>query len=32
MTQPNIAYAHSVLARFLINPGPTHLSKIKHVW
>jgi hypothetical protein len=32
MTQPDVAYAHSVLARFLISPGPTHLSEIKHVW
>jgi len=32
MTRPNVAHAHSVLARFLTNPGPIHLSKIKHVW
>ncbi|KNG44199.1 reverse transcriptase rna-dependent dna [Stemphylium lycopersici] len=32
MTRPDVAYAHSVLARFLTNPGPIHLSKIKHVW
>jgi hypothetical protein len=32
MTRPDVAHAHSVLARFLINPGPTHLSEIKHVW
>jgi hypothetical protein len=32
MTRPDVAYAHSVLARFLINLGPTHLSEIKHVW
>ena len=32
ITRPNVAHAHSVLARFLTNPGPIHLSKIKHVW
>jgi hypothetical protein len=32
ITQPNIAHAHSVLARFLTNPGPIYLSEIKHVW
>jgi hypothetical protein len=32
MTRPDVAYAHSVLARFLINPGPIHFSEIKHVW
>ena len=32
MTRPNVAHAHSILARFLINPGPIHLSEIKHVW
>jgi hypothetical protein len=32
MTRPNVAHAHSVLARFLINSGLIHLSKIKHVW
>jgi hypothetical protein len=32
ITRPNIAHAHSVLARFLTNPGPIHLSEIKHVW
>jgi hypothetical protein len=32
MTRPDVAHAHSVLARFLTNPGPIHLSEIKHVW
>jgi hypothetical protein len=32
MTQPNIAHAHSVLARFLTNLGLIYLSEIKHVW
>ena len=32
MTRPDVAHAHSVLARFLTNPGPMHLSEIKHVW
>ena len=32
MTRPNVAHAHSVLARFLTNPGLIHLSEIKHVW
>ena len=32
MTRPDVAHAHSVLARFLTNPGPVHLSEIKHVW
>jgi hypothetical protein len=32
MTRPDVAHAHSILARFLINPGPVHLSEIKHVW
>jgi hypothetical protein len=32
MTRPDVAHAHSVLARFLTNPGPTHLSEIKHAW
>jgi hypothetical protein len=32
MTRPDVAHTHSVLARFLINPGPLHLSEIKHVW
>lgn len=32
MTRPDVAHAHSVLARFLSNPGPIHLSEIKHVW
>jgi hypothetical protein len=32
MTRPNVAHAHSVLARFLTNLGPIHLSEIKHVW
>jgi hypothetical protein len=32
MTRPDVAHAHSVLARFLANPGPIHLSEIKHVW
>lgn len=32
MTRPDVAHAHSVLARFLTNLGPTHLSEIKHVW
>jgi hypothetical protein len=32
MTRPNVAHAHSVLARFLTNLGLIHLSKIKHVW
>jgi hypothetical protein len=32
MTRPDVAHAHSVLARFLVNPGPIHLSEIKHVW
>ncbi|KAI2477479.1 hypothetical protein Ptr902_11104 [Pyrenophora tritici-repentis] len=32
MTRPDVAHAHSILSRFLINPGPVHLSEIKHVW
>jgi hypothetical protein len=32
MTRPDVAHAHSILARFLTNPGPIHLSEIKHVW
>jgi hypothetical protein len=32
MTQPDVAHAHSVLARFLTNPGAVHLSEIQHVW
>ena len=32
MTRPDVAHAHSVLARFLSNPGPMHLSEVKHVW
>jgi hypothetical protein len=32
MTRPDVAHAHSVLARFLTNPGPIHLSEIKHLW
>jgi hypothetical protein len=32
MTRPDVAHTHSVLARFLTNPGPIHLSEIKHVW
>jgi len=32
MTRPDVAHAHSVLARSLTNPGPIHLSEIKHVW
>jgi hypothetical protein len=32
MTRPDVAHAHSILARFLINPGPVNLSEIKHVW
>jgi hypothetical protein len=32
MTRPDVAHAHSVLARFLTHPGPIHLSEIKHVW
>lgn len=32
MTRPDVAHAHSALARFLTNPGPIHLSEIKHVW
>jgi hypothetical protein len=32
MTRPDVAHAHSILARFLINPGPIYLSEIKQVW
>jgi hypothetical protein len=32
MTRPDIAHTHSVLARFITNPGPIHLSEVKHVW
>jgi hypothetical protein len=32
MTRPDVAHTHSVLARFLANPGPIHLSEVKHVW
>ena len=32
MTRPDVAHAHSVLARFLTNLGLIHLSEIKHVW
>jgi hypothetical protein len=32
MTRPDVAHAHSVLARVLTNLGPIHLSEIKHVW
>jgi hypothetical protein len=32
MTRPNVAHVHSVFVWFLINPGPNHLSEIKHVW
>ncbi|KAI1671836.1 Reverse transcriptase family protein [Pyrenophora tritici-repentis] len=32
MTRPDVAHAHLILSRFLINPGPVHLSEIKHVW
>jgi hypothetical protein len=30
-TRPDIAYSVSVLSRFLVNPGPSHLSAVKHV-
>jgi hypothetical protein len=32
MMQPDIAHTRSVLAQFLTNPGPIHLSEIKHMW
>jgi hypothetical protein len=32
MTRPDVAHTHSVLARFLANPGPIQLSEVKHVW
>jgi hypothetical protein len=32
MICPDVAHAHSVLAQFLIDPGPIHLSEIKQVW
>jgi hypothetical protein len=32
MTRPDIAHTHLVLAWFLTNPGPIHLSEVKHVW
>jgi hypothetical protein len=32
MTRPDVAHVQSVLAWFLINPGPIHLSETKHVW
>jgi hypothetical protein len=32
MTRPDVAHPYLVLARFLTNPGPIHLSEIKHVW
>jgi hypothetical protein len=32
MTRPDVAHAHSVLARFLTNPEAVHLSEIKHAW
>jgi hypothetical protein len=32
MTCPDIPHTHSVLARFLTNPRPIHLSEVKHVW
>jgi hypothetical protein len=32
MTRPDVAHAHSVLARFLTNPALSHLSEIEHVW
>jgi len=31
-TRPDVARAHSVLARHLQNPGQKHLSAAKHVW
>ena len=31
-TRPDIARAHSVLARHLQNPGQKHLAAVKHVW
>jgi hypothetical protein len=31
MTQSDVAHTHLVLARFLTNPGPIHLSEVKHV-
>jgi hypothetical protein len=31
MTQSDVAHTHSVLARFLTNPGPIHLSEVKHM-
>jgi hypothetical protein len=31
-TRPNVARAHSVLARHLQNPGQKHVSAVKHVW
>jgi hypothetical protein len=32
MTRPDVAHAHSILARFLINPGPVHLSDVRVRW
>jgi hypothetical protein len=31
MSRLDVAHAHIILARFLINLGPVHLSKVKHV-
>jgi hypothetical protein len=31
-TRPDVARAHSVLARHLQNPGQKHVSAVKHVW
>jgi hypothetical protein len=31
-TRPDVARAHSVLARHLQNPGQKHMSAVKHVW
>jgi hypothetical protein len=31
MTQSDVAHTHLVLARFLTNPGPIHLSEVKRV-
>jgi len=31
-TRPDVARSHSVLARYLQNPGQKHVSAVKHVW